>query len=220
MAPLPKRPEGRRPLVLPAFYPILDVDIARARALDPLAVLDGWLCAGVRLVQLRAKSAGGAAFLDLADRCARLAAAAGAMFIVNDRVDVAQLSGAAGVHLGQDDLPPGAARDVVPPPAIIGWSTHNDTQLVAAATMPIDYVAIGPVFGTTSKERPDPVVALDGVRRAADLSAGRPVVAIGGITVETAAAVLRAGASSVAVINDVLQPDTAARAHAFLDATG
>jgi thiamine-phosphate pyrophosphorylase len=216
----PKRPDGRPALVLPAFYPILDVDIARARALDPVAVVDGWLGAGVRLVQLRAKSLGGAAYLDLADRCARLAVAAGAVFIVNDRVDVARLSGAAGVHLGQRDLPPAAARRVVSSPAIIGWSTHNDMQVRAAAEMPIDYVAIGPVFGTTSKARPDPVVGLDGVRRAAGFAAGRPVVAIGGITLETAADVLRAGASSIAVIGDVLQPDAGARARAFLDVTG
>jgi thiamine-phosphate pyrophosphorylase len=220
MARSPKRPEGRQAVVLPAFYPILDVDVARARALDPVAVLEAWLQAGVRLVQLRAKSLGGAAFLDLADRCARLAAAAGAAFIVNDRADVARLSGAAGVHLGQDDLPPAAARLVVPAPAIIGWSTHNDAQVTAAAAMPIDYVAIGPVFGTTSKERPDPVVGLDGVRRAAERSGGRPLVAIGGITLESAADVLSAGASSIAVIGDVLHPDAAARARAFLDVTG
>jgi thiamine-phosphate pyrophosphorylase len=216
MALSPKRPDGRQALVLPAFYPILDVDVARARALDPLAVLDGWLGAGVRLVQLRAKSMGGAAFLELADRCARLAATAGAVFIVNDRADVARLSGAAGVHLGQDDLPAAAARRVVPEPAIIGWSTHNDRQLREAAAMPIDYVAVGPVFGTMSKARPDPVVGIEGVRRAAALTAGRPLVAIGGITLETAAEVLRAGATSIAVISDALQPDGATRARAFL----
>jgi thiamine-phosphate pyrophosphorylase len=220
MAPSPKRPEGRPALVLPAFYPILDVDVAQARALDPTAVLEAWLHAGVRLVQLRAKSLGGAALLELADRCAHLAAAAGATFIVNDRADVACLSGAAGVHLGQEDLPPAAARRVLPAPAIIGWSTHTDAQLTGAATMPVDYVAIGPVFGTTSKQRPDPVVGLDGVRLAVERSGGRPVVAIGGITLESAAGVLRAGASSIAVISDVLQPDATARARAFLDVTG
>lgn len=212
----PKPPDETVRPVFPSFYPILDVDIARARSLDPMAVLDAWLDAGVRLVQLRAKHATGAALLDLADRCARLAADAGAIFIVNDRADVARLSGATGVHLGQDDLPPEAARRLFPAPAIVGWSTHNEAQLRAAAAMPIDYVAIGPVFETGSKARPDPVVGIDGVRRAVELAAGRPVVAIGGITLETAPDVLAAGAASVAVIGAVLHEDAGARARAFL----
>ena len=219
MAVSPKPPDARPPAVLPAFYPILDVDVAAARALDPIVVLDGWLAAGVRLFQLRAKVLSGAALLHLADRCARLATEAGATFIVNDRADIARLAGAAGVHLGQDDLPAEAVRRILPSPALIGWSTHTDGQLRASASMPIDYVAIGPVFGTRSKERPDPVVGLEGVRRAVTLAAGRPVVAIGGITLETAPEVLQAGASSIAVIADVLQPDAATRARAFLAVT-
>jgi thiamine-phosphate pyrophosphorylase len=220
VAASPKRPDGPPLAGLPAFYPILDVDVAAARALDPLVVLDAWLDAGVRLVQLRAKSMSGAALLHLADRCARLATEPGATFIVNDRADVARLTGAAGVHLGQDDLPAEAVRRMLPSPALIGWSTHTDAQLRASAVMPIDYVAIGPVFGTRSKERPDPVVGLEGVRRAVTLAAGRPIVAIGGITLATAPEVLRAGASSIAVIADVLQPDAAARARAFIGVTG
>lgn len=219
MARWPRRREAGEPLVLPAFYPILDVDVAGARGLDPLTVLGGWLQARVRLVQLRAKRLTGVALLDLADRCARMAAEAGALFIVNDRADVAWLCGAAGVHLGQDDMPPDAARRLLRPSALVGWSTHNDDQLRWAAGLPIDYVAIGPVFGTRSKERPDPVVGIDGVRRAVGLAAGRPVVAIGGITLETASDVLDAGASSIAVIGDVLHADAAARARAFLQAT-
>ena len=206
--------------MLPAFYPILDVDVARARLLDPLAVLDGWLDAGVRLVQLRAKALAGAAFLELANRCAQRAASAGATFIVNDRADVALLSRAGGVHLGQEDLPPVAARRVVPSPTLIGWSTHNEAQVQAASSMPIDYLAIGPVFGTTSKERPDAVVGIEGVRMAVRLAAGRPVVAIGGITIDTASEVLRAGASSIAVISDVMHADAATRAREFLQVTG
>lgn len=202
--------------MLPRFYPILDVDVATSRGLDPLAVLDAWLDAGVRLVQLRAKQMPGGPFLDLADACSRLATSAGAIFIVNDRVDVARLSGASGVHLGQDDLTPDAARALLPAPALIGWSTHNDEQVRAAAEMPVDYLAIGPVFGTRSKARPDPEVGLAGVRRAAALAAGRPLVAIGGITAASAGSVLAAGASSVAVIGDVLHTDAGARARAFL----
>jgi thiamine-phosphate pyrophosphorylase len=214
----PKPPDGPVLLDFPRFYPILDIDVAMARGLEPLAVLDAWLGAGVRLVQVRAKRAGGAQLLDLADRCVQRAAAAGARLIVNDRADVARLCGAAGVHLGQEDLPPAAARRILPVPAIVGWSTHNDEQLGAAAKMPIDYVAIGPVYGTQSKDRPDPVVGLDGVRRAAALAVGRPVVAIGGITLATAPAVLRAGATSVAVIGDAMQADASERARAVLAA--
>jgi thiamine-phosphate pyrophosphorylase len=131
---------------------------------------------------------------------------------------VARLGGADGVHLGQDDLRPDGARVLLPSPALIGWSTHNDAQVRNALTMPIDYLAIGPVFDTRSKWRPDPVVGLDGVRRAAAMADGRPIVAIGGITIETAAAVLAAGASSVALIGDVTHGDAGARARAFLTA--
>lgn len=216
MAASPNRPDRPAALALPAFYPILDVEVAAARQLEPLTVLRGWLDAGVRLVQLRAKHLHGAALLDLADGAARLAAEAGAIFIVNDRVDVARLSAATGVHLGQDDLPPAAARRLLQDDAIVGWSTHNEAQMRAAAAMPIDYLAVGPVFDTTSKRRPDPVVGLDGVRRGVALAGGRPVVAIGGITLETAPAVLAAGASTVAVIGDVLRADAGARVRAFV----
>jgi len=213
----PKPPEPRAGgLALPAFYPILDLEVAAARRLDPLTVLGDWLKAGARLVQLRAKHLHGAALLDMAERTARLAREAGATFIVNDRVDIARLSNASGVHLGQDDLPPEAARRLLADDSIVGWSTHNDTQLRAAADMPIDYVAIGPVFGTSSKRHPDPVVGIDGIRRAVALAGGRPVVAIGGITIETAPSVLAAGASTVAVIGDVVHADAAARTRAFL----
>ena len=218
MAVSPRPPETRAVAAFARFYPILDVDVVASRRLDPLTVLDAWLDAGVRLFQLRAKQMDSGAFLDLADLCARAARLAGAVFIVNDRVDVARLSGAAGVHLGQDDLRPDGARVLLPAPALVGWSTHNDAQVREALTLPIDYLAIGPVFDTSSKLRPDPVVGLDGVRRAAALAGGRPVVAIGGITIETAAAVLAAGASSIALIGDVTHADAGARARAFLAA--
>ncbi|ODS56080.1 MAG: thiamine-phosphate diphosphorylase [Acidobacteria bacterium SCN 69-37] len=205
-------------LVLPAFYPILDIDVARARALRPLDVLTAWLDAGVTLVQLRAKSLDAADLLALADQCSQATRAAGARLIVNDRVDVAVLSGADGVHVGQDDLPPAAVRRLLPAPALVGWSTHTPAQLEAAAAMPIDYVAIGPVFETRSKAQPDPVVGLEGVRQAVALAAGRPVVAIGGITLDRVSDVLAAGASSMAVIGDVLHAEAGPRARAFLAA--
>lgn len=218
MAASPKPPEPRAGLTLPAFYPILDVDVAAARGLDPLGVLDAWLEVGVRLVQLRAKAMYGAPLLALADACRARTRAAGARFIVNDRLDVARLAGADGAHLGQDDIPAGRARTVLGPGALLGWSTHNEDQLRAARALPIDYVAIGPVFATGSKYRPDPVVGLDGVRRAAALADRRPVVAIGGITLATAADVRRAGASTIAVIGDATTGDAGDRARAFLDA--
>jgi thiamine-phosphate pyrophosphorylase len=206
--------------VFPRFYPILDVDVAIARRLDPVSVCQAWLDAGVRLFQLRAKQMQGAAMLDLATSCARLADPLGVTFVVNDRADVARLSGASGVHLGQDDLLPADARRVLMPGAMVGWSTHNDVQVREAATMPVDYLAIGPVFDTRSKLRPDPVVGLEGVRRAVVLAGGRPVVAIGGITLDTATDVLAAGAASVAVIGDVLHEDAGGRARQFLERCG
>ena len=141
----------------------------------------------------------------MAERCRE----AGATFLVNDRADVAALSRAHGVHVGQDDLPVEAARQLVGD-GIVGVSTHTHDQVRSALQTPADYLAIGPVFDTASKGRDaGPVVGLSGVRDAAQTmdSDKRPLVAIGGITLEQAPAVIRAGASSVAVISDLLAPD-------------
>jgi thiamine-phosphate pyrophosphorylase len=190
----------------------------------------------VRLFQLRAKTMASGKMLELAEALVRKAEAAGATFIVNDRADIARLAGAGGLHVGQTDLDPAAARSVVGADMPIGRSTHTEAQVRSALGEPIDYLAIGPVFGTTSKDRPDPVVGLDGVRMAARLaSAGkpalragtgagpytespRPVVAIGGITIDTAPEVIAAGAASVAIIADLLIGDPAARVHDYLHA--
>lgn len=204
----------------PRLYAILDVDLTRTRGFDPIQVFHAWLDAGVQLIQLRAKTMAGGPMLDLATRLAADARRGGAVFVVNDRADVARLSGADGVHVGQDDLSPADVRLLLPAPAVVGLSTHNERQLQAAATEPVSYVAIGPVFGTSSKEKPDPVVGVEGVRRAVELSPGRPVVAIGGITIERAPEIIGAGASSVAVISDLLAPDVRVRARQFLDAVG
>jgi thiamine-phosphate pyrophosphorylase len=208
--------------VLPRLYAILDVDLAERRGLSPDQLFDIWIDAGVRLVQLRAKSMASDQMLELAQRLARRAQSAGATLIVNDRADIAKLAGAAGVHLGQDDLAPKDARLLLPASALIGVSTHSDDQLSRALDESVDYLAIGPVFATTTKAKPDPVVGLDGVRRAAVVtrSSGRPLVAIGGITLARAADVLAAGASSVAVISDLLLGDPDERARQFLRATG
>lgn len=209
-------------LSLPRLYAILDVDAVVARGLAPLAVLDAWLDAGVRLVQLRAKTLTFGPFLALADDVGRRVAAAGGRFVVNDRADVAALARAWGLHLGQTDLTPAEARPMLDSGVILGVSTHSAAQAAAALQGPVDYVAIGPVFRTASKARPDPVVGLEGVQEAAELArqSARPVVAIGGITIDTAPDVLAAGACSVAVIGDLLVGDPATRAREWIEAVG
>jgi thiamine-phosphate pyrophosphorylase len=150
----------------------------------------------------------------------KLGAASGARVIVNDRADVARLAGAAGVHVGQEDLTPGAVRTIVGRDRLIGVSTHTSAQLDAAVREPIDYVAIGPVFGTASKATGYDAVGLEMVRQAADCAhaCGLPLVAIGGITVDRAADVIRAGADSVAVISDLFTGgDPRARVRAYLE---
>ncbi len=140
--------------------------------------------------------------------------------IVNDRADIARLSGASGVHVGQDDLPPSAVRRLLGDRAIVGLSTHTPAQIAAAIAEPVDYVAIGPVYGTRTKDTGYDAVGLEMVRAAADAAGprGLPVVAIGGITLERAPAVIAAGAASVAVITDLLiDGDPARRARAFVD---
>lgn len=203
---------------LPRLYAILDVDALAARALDPLTLLDIWLTAGVRLVQLRAKTLPSGALLELAREVARRVTAAGGMAILNDRPDIARMAGATGVHVGQDDLAPAEVRAIAGPDAIVGISTHTDEQVRRALEQPIDYLAIGPVFATTTKGPPtDPPVGIAGVRRAAEKAkaAGIPVVAIGGITLDSARDVLAAGVTSVAVITDLLAGDPAARVHVW-----
>jgi thiamine-phosphate pyrophosphorylase len=148
------------------------------------------------------------------------AGAAHATVIVNDRADVARLAGADGVHVGQDDLTPTDVREMVGHAALIGLSTHTPEQIVAAVREPVQYLAIGPVFGTHTKDTGYAAVGLEAVRRAADIAqrAHLPVVAIGGITLERAPEVLKAGAASVAVISDILVGnDPVARTRAFLE---
>ena len=133
----------------------------------------------------------------MADLCRN----AGVLFVVNDRADIAALLNS-GLHLGQDDLPPQDARQLLPHPSIIGFSTHNEQQLRDADREPVDYLAIGPIFQTTSKENPDATVGVDRLRSLRAITK-KPLVAIGGITRETAPLVLQAGADSVAIIGDL-----------------
>ncbi len=149
-----------------------------------------------------------------------MAAPYGAAIVVNDRADIAVLAGAAGVHVGQEDLAPAAVRRLVGPDRIVGVSTHSTAQLDAAVKQPVDYVAVGPVFGTASKDTGYDAVGLALVGEAAARAhrRGLQVVAIGGITIERAADVIAAGADSVAVISDLLQTgDPRARVREYLD---
>jgi thiamine-phosphate pyrophosphorylase len=208
--------------MLPRLYPILDIDLCRERRLEPLAVLAAFLAGGARLLQLRDKSPSTAGRLALADAVVEQAHAVGARVIVNDRVDVARLAAADGVHVGQDDLAVDEARLILGPEAIIGVSTHDEAQIDAAARSSASYVAVGPIYGTATKDTGYQPRGLDLVRRAAAIlrpgggHAGTPVVAIGGITLERVPEVLAAGADSVAIISDLLAGDPAERVRQFL----
>jgi thiamine-phosphate pyrophosphorylase len=183
------------------FYPIVDADVCRDRGLEPRSLVLACLQGGARVVQLRVKSGSSARFLDLATEIVDAAGTFGAAVIVNDRADIARMARAAGVHVGQDDLPPDAVREVLAD-GVIGLSTHDADQVDEALATVADYVAVGPVFGTATKETGYTARGLDLVRRAA--GRGKPVVAIGGITLDRAPEVIGAGAGSVAVITDLL----------------
>jgi thiamine-phosphate pyrophosphorylase len=174
---------------------------------------------GVSLLQVRAKSLGAAALLDLTRS---VMAAGSARVIVNDRPDVARIAGAGGVHVGEDDLPAADARQIVGPCSWVGLSTHTRDQAGRAVEQPIDYLAIGPVFETGTKATGYEAVGLDLVREVAGLARPRRkwVVAIGGITLERAPEVLAAGADSVCVIADLLRGDPEARAREFITVLG
>lgn len=196
------------------FYAVLDRDDeALARAL----VIDG----GARILQVRIKPRGGAASADAIDivRIARMARRvcdeARAMLVVNDRVDIAIAVRADGVHLGQTDLPIADARRIAGDRLFVGISTHDLAQVRAACAAGADYLGFGPVFATATKANPDAVQGLDGLRAAAEAAGRVPVVAIGGITAEHAAAIYAAGASglcAIGAVNDAADVGRAARA--------
>jgi thiamine-phosphate pyrophosphorylase len=192
-------------MMLPRFYPILDTEVALRSGIDPVNAAAQILQAGARILQFRHKGFLSREAFGWLEKIAELAGAAGTPLVVNDRADLAKLFNAA-LHLGQDDLPPAIARRVIGPHAMAGFSTHNEAQLRAACTEPIDYLALGPIFGTVTKENPDPMVGLDELRRLRPL-ASRPLVGIGGITRANARLVLEAGADSVAVIGDLFPED-------------
>ena len=184
------------------FYPVLDTELLARRGLPVVDAAEATLDAGARVLQFRHKGFFSREAFEQAQRVAGLCRAANALLVVNDRADIAMLLEAA-VHLGQDDLAPADARKIMPPGALIGFSTHNEQQLRAGDLEPVDYLAIGPIFQTGSKQNPDPVLGIDRLRGLRAITR-KPLVAIGGITRDTAPAVLEAGADSIAVIGDLL----------------
>ena len=182
---------------LPRLYAVADATFG-----EPVQLAQALFDGGAQLVQVRHKNASARMLLEELDAVLRLAPR-NALTIVNDRVDVAALGGAAGVHLGQDDLPPALARRVLSDGQCIGFSTHNIEQAMDADRAPVDYIAVGPVFATTTKENAAPILGLERLREICS-RVHKPVVAIGGITLESAIDVLKCGAASVAVIRDVL----------------
>jgi len=203
---------------IPRLYAIIDA--AQTGAKSPVYIAETLLLAGVRLIQYRDKTGTSRQLFEASREMAGRASRANAFFIVNDRADIARASGARGVHLGQADLPVELARQVLHAGQWAGVSTHTLSQISQAESSSADYVAFGPIFATRSKDRPDPVVGLGGLREARGLTR-KPLVAIGGITLANASAVIEAGADSVAVIHDLLvAEDIGARAQEFLRLLG
>src|SRR5215471_16075440 len=199
----------RLPMKLPRVYPILDSESLEHRSISLPAAADALLDGGASILQIRHKAHWTRDFFGAAREVARLCREAGALLIVNDRADFALLL-EAGLHVGQDDLSPRDARALLGSTAAIGFSSHNAPQLAAAGGEPVDYVAFGPVFPTASKQNPDPVVGVEELRRLRPLIV-KPLVAIGGITVDNALDVLRAGADSLALIAGLIPESPTAR---------
>ncbi len=200
----PSFPSNPR-LIFPRVYALTDVRLSGFSHVEQVELLsDG----GATLIQLREKGMAAREFYEQAKAAVDVAVERGVQLIINDRVDVALAVGAHGVHLGQDDMPPDAARNLLGPNAVIGYSTHNIEQAIAATNLPIDYLAIGPIFATTTKSDTAPVLGLEGLRTVRQAIGAFPLVAIGGISQANAREVIEAGADSVAVINALLSDRT------------
>ncbi len=198
----------------PFLYPIIDTGLCRTRAIDPVSLCEAYLAGGARVLQLREKERASGEFLKLADMLVERATEAGALLVVNDRADIARLSAAHGVHVGQDDLSVADVRKLLPEPAIVGLSTHDGRQVDNAIEQNPTYLAVGPIFQTSTKDTGYSARGLDLIRTAT--GRGKPVVAIGGLTLDNMLDVVRAGASGIAVISDLLNGDPAARTRAFI----
>lgn len=201
-------------LVFPALYAIIDPTLL---TVSELALAESLAGSGVELIQYRDKTASSRRYFEISRQLSKVLGPRGARLIVNDRPDVALLAGAGGVHVGQEDLGVEDARTVCGADRWVGVSTHTLEQLAAADRTSADYVAFGPIFQTATKKNPDPVVGTELLRKARAMTK-KPLVAIGGITLERAAEVYRAGADSLAVIRDLIcAPDPAVRAREYLD---
>ncbi len=187
-------------LVLPRLYVILDAALLNIREKECAQKL---AAAGVRLLQYRNKGASARELFESSKRLSSLLIPQGVTFIVNDRADVAAAAEASGVHIGQEDLRAEAARSVIGTGKLLGVSTHNLDQFEKAAATSADYIAVGPIFATGTKANPDPVVGTDFIRKVRGLT-NKPIVAIGGITLERAPEIIESGADCVAVISDIL----------------
>lgn len=205
----PNGPRYDVQLNLPWFYPVLDTELLDRRGMPVFTAAEALLEGGARIVQFRHKLFFSREVFEQAFRVRELCTSSGALFVINDRADFAALLGS-WLHLGQDDLPPADARKIVPAGSIIGFSTHNERQLREADREPVNYIAFGPVFGTRSKQNPDPVAGIEELKRLRSVTR-KPLVAIGGITRERALAVRAAGADSVAVIGDLIPEECSKR---------
>ena len=217
---MPPSPRPRPSQSPPKLYAIVDCDVCAGTARAPHDVARALLAGGASWLQLRCKSMPSGPFLELALTILEDVDKARATLIINDRADIAVLSGADGLHVGQTDLAPADARTVIGPSPILGLSTHTKEQWQAAVREPVSYIAIGPVFGTGTKATGYDAVGLTIVELASAAAAahGLPAVAIGGITIDNARSVIDAGAASVAVISDLLSGDPEARCRDFLRA--
>ena len=186
---------------LPRVYPLTDVDLSGLSHAEQLELLS---LGGATLIQLRAKQMPALVFYEQAKAAAAVAARTKVQLIINDRADIALAAGARGVHLGQDDMPPAAARKILGREAIIGYSTHSVEQAQEALTLPIDYIAIGPIFPTSTKSDTSPALGLEGLRAVRKAVGNVQLVAIGGISHANALEIVAAGADSVAVISALL----------------
>ena len=188
-------------LTLPKIYPITDRQLSGLSHAEQVQRL---INGGATFIQLREKHLPPIDFLRDAEAASKVAGDNRVTLIINDRVDIAMAINAGGVHLGQDDMPVEAARRLVQADTLIGFSTHTQQQMETAVRLPIDYVAFGPVFTTSTKQDHDPAVGLEQLRAVRNIAADLPLVAIGGITAANVQAVLAAGADSVAVIASVI----------------
>ncbi|MHB8525073.1 MAG: thiamine phosphate synthase [Candidatus Acidiferrales bacterium] len=199
--------------MFPPLYALLDEGLLNMPAAKCARAL---VSAGVELIQYRAKHSSSRQYFATCSNLAETLATCNARFIINDRPDIAAMVGAGGVHVGQEDLAPDDARRICGSGRWVGVSTHNLEQVRAAAKTSADYIAVGPIFSTSTKEKPDAVVGTSFIHEARQLTQ-KPIVAIGGITRDRAAEVYEAGADSLAVIRDLLEArDPAARAKEFL----